>query len=149
VIPPGTSLEDADNSAEFMIGVFPELRIASDVAFLVPSKKALRRIHTNCPIPGPLLPDMGARMQLCTIRRQNVVEVADAALRRVPHLLGSADNGASWKVKAAKLRACCVGDERTYRLTTIREIFSEKKPPEPLALPGDMFWDDEKEEKKA
>jgi len=70
-----------------MLELFPELKDSTNIFFIEPTKKGLRRFRSSELLPGPLEEAMWAHTLLDTRIRQNVKEVASLRLGRVPALL--------------------------------------------------------------
>jgi hypothetical protein len=82
----GTTYEEADHSVELMLEIFPELHDSTDLFFIMPAKKAIRRFPTSQPLPRPLHRSMHAHRILDDRIRRAIVEVADVALQKLPSL---------------------------------------------------------------
>jgi hypothetical protein len=67
-----------------MTDIFPELAHSTDIYFVLPSKKSLRRFPCVDILPRPLPTTLHAHRLLPDRVHRNVVEIADLALRRVP-----------------------------------------------------------------
>lgn len=70
-----------------MFDIFPELHNSSEIIFLSPSKKAIRRFPTCDPAPKPLRSTFWAQKILDDRIRVYVAEIADLSLRVVPSLM--------------------------------------------------------------
>jgi hypothetical protein len=67
--------------------LFPELAYSTNINFMSPSKKGIRRFPSADPTPQPIDISMSVDEVLQTITRAHVVTVADVCLRLVPQLL--------------------------------------------------------------
>lgn len=78
--------EEAGRSAELFIKLFPELRDSTNIFFMQPSKKALRRFPlSNIALPLPLLDEtMWAHRILDDRIRHHTTEIADISLHQIP-----------------------------------------------------------------
>lgn len=72
-----------------MLHLFPELGDSTNIFFVLPSRKSLRRLPSSDLLPLPLDRTMWAHTFLDDRIHRNVAEVADVGLRLVPSLLGS------------------------------------------------------------
>ena len=88
----GLKYNEADLSAALMTEIFPELVHSTDIQFLLPSKKALRRFPFATVFPRPLPDFLNAQTLLSDRIRCNLAEIADIAMRRVPALLAKIDD---------------------------------------------------------
>jgi hypothetical protein len=69
-----------------MLDIFPELKDSTNIIFLEPSKKGLKRFRHSGNVPEPLESPMFAHLSLSSRIHQHVREVADLSLRKVPAL---------------------------------------------------------------
>ena len=88
----GLKCSEADLSAALMTEIFPELVHSTDIQFLLPSKKALRRFPCATVFPRPLPDFLNAQTLLSDRIRCNLAEIADIAMRRVPALLAKIED---------------------------------------------------------
>jgi hypothetical protein len=148
----GQNYETADTSAEVMVQLFPELRFSTDIVFMEPSKKAVRRIQSEDPMPGPLDRDMWAHERLNDLIRGNVAEVAGLGLRRVPMLTSQRQEVQLQEMQSrldrrsrfvGMMRARGISEESDLRLVAMRELLSTEPPTEKekRMYPGVGFWE--------
>lgn len=133
--------------------IFPELKTSTNILFLEPSKKAIRRINTDNPMPRPLGEDMWAHTKLSTAIRRNVAEVADIALRKVPQLITLSEKENARKAYDDRVRRLAgeTVDPIDFRVSLIRDYFVDgnrlSKPSGAKSikpgLPGEGFWKDD------
>jgi hypothetical protein len=166
----GSVYDEADQSAELMLEIFPELDESTDLFFTVPSKKALRRFPALNPLPPRLDPSMRAHRILDDRIRWAVTEAADAALQKVPsltidletkltsrHLAADSrfleavmsSRGIVNKYAARRVIICEIllkGKRRqsslAVRETHPRAFVQNEKGAKSTAYPGTNFWDD-------
>ena len=144
---PGNDFDDADASARVTSEIFPELKNSSDIFFREPSKKALRRIPANNPMPEPLSADLWTTTSLTRRIARDVAEVADTAMRKVPVLTEVFNKGQgprqSQQTCVATLRESGMGD-RDRRLVLMRDLLANRETKPRPYLPGEGFWEEEK-----
>ena len=120
----------ADQSASFMFEVFPELKDSTNILFVKPSQKGLRRFRPQDTLPGPLDRAMWAHTLLDDRIRRNLKEVALAGLVRIPSLtakLGALDKKRETRVDR-RIGLTRNGDTwEQCRLAFMREFFSEAR----------------------
>jgi hypothetical protein len=80
----GVKYDEADQSANLMMEIFPELLHSTDIYFVLPSKKALRRFPCIDVLPRPLPTTLQGHRLLSDRIHRNLVEIADLALRQIP-----------------------------------------------------------------
>lgn len=122
-----------------MSEIFPELLESTDVYFVTPSKKALRRFPTSDPIPPPLDRTMQAHRFLDDRIHRDVAEVADFALRKVPSLTivletgsKSLHNAPSPRLLVAVMSSRGISNESAVRFLMIRQMLfkgTQHQPP--------------------
>lgn len=103
----GLKYDEADLSAALMTEIFPELVYSSDMHFILPSKKALRRFPSATVLPRPLPDTLNAQYLLSDSIRRNLAEIADLAMRRIPSLIVELDRKIAdnqWKTEEVKLQ---------------------------------------------
>jgi hypothetical protein len=96
-----------------MIEIFPELVYSSDIEFILPSKKALRRFPCATVLPRPLPVSLNAQYLLSNRICRNLAEIADLAMRRIPALAVELDRNLEAKVTHRKK------DEAKWRSRTL------------------------------
>ena len=126
-----------------MSEIFPELLESTDVYFVTPSKKALRRFPTPDPIPPPLDRTMHAHRFLDDRIHRAVAEVAGFALRKVPSLTIALETGIksrhvapSPRLLAAVMSSRGISNEAAARVAIIRQMLlkgTNRQPPSPMA----------------
>ena len=122
-----------------MSEIFPELLESTDVYFVTPSKKALRRFPTPDPIPPPLDRTMHAHRFLDDRIHRAVAEVAGFALRKVPSLTIALETGIksrhvapSPRLLAAVMSSRGISNEAAARVVIIRQMLlkgTNRQPP--------------------
>lgn len=128
-----SNYEECDRSAEVMLQLFPELRESTDMFFMLPSKKALRRFPSSNTIPSLLERSMWAHRILDDRIRRGVCEVADCSLRRVPSLtirLECRSGSKSLEAKSRLLKATMserrISDKSVAKRIIIQEVLLGK-----------------------
>jgi hypothetical protein len=148
-----SNYDQADASVKLLSIIFPELRHSTDVCFVAPSKKSLRRFPSPEALPEPLDRRLWAHILFEERVRRNVSEVANAALRFVPELTlqlsgiqPRATTRSSRQLKAA-MSVRGLSDLSAARLEVMREFLSSKKSRKKegengdKSYPGDKFWE--------
>jgi hypothetical protein len=100
----GVKYDEADLSAALMTEIFPELQYSSDIRYVLPSKKALRRFPCATVLPRPLPDSLNAQSQFSDRIRRNLKEVADLAMRRVPALTVKLDRYLETNLEVDKVK---------------------------------------------
>ena len=109
----GVKYDEADLSAALLTEIFPELVYSSDIQFMLPSKKALRRFPCATVLPRPLPEKLNAHCLLSDRIRHNLAEIADLAVRRLPALMMELDRSLTAKLAHLKI------DEPKWRTRTM------------------------------
>jgi hypothetical protein len=118
-----------------MLELFPELRDSTNIVFIRPSQKGLRRFRSQDRIPDPLDRAMWAHTLLDERIRRNLKEVALAGLCEIPSLMSRlAKSGGTLRDLAAiqrqgkaALRAHEGESWELCRLRLMREFFSDAR----------------------
>jgi hypothetical protein len=118
-----------------MLELFPELRDSTNIVFIRPSQKGMRRFRSQDPIPDPLDRAMWAHTLLDERIRRNLKEVAVAGLCKIPSLMSrlaksgdsQRDMAASQRQEKAALRAHEGESWELCRLRLMREFFSDAR----------------------
>jgi hypothetical protein len=118
-----------------MLELFPELRDSTNIVFIRPSQKGLRRFRSQDRIPDPLDRAMWAHTLLDERIRRNLKEVASAGLCEIPSLMArlaksgisQRDMAAIQRQERAALRAHEGERWERCRLRLMREFFSEAR----------------------
>jgi hypothetical protein len=84
-----------------MLELFPELRNSTNIVFIRPSQKGLRRFRSQDRIPDPLDRAMWAHTLFDERIRRNLKEVASAGLCEIPSLFSRLVTSGSQRDKAA------------------------------------------------
>jgi hypothetical protein len=118
-----------------MLELFPELRDSTNIVFIRPSQKGLRRFRSQDHIPDPLDRAMWAHTLLDERIRRNLKEVASAGLCEIPSLISrlaisggiKRDMAAIQRQEKGALRAHEGESWERCRLRLMREFFSEAR----------------------
>jgi hypothetical protein len=118
-----------------MLELFPELRDSTNMVFIRPSQKGLRRFKSQDRIPDPLDRAMWAHTLLDERIRRNLKEVAYAGLCEMPSLLSrlvksdgsQRDMAAIQRQEKAALRAHERESWERCRFRLMREFFSDAR----------------------
>jgi hypothetical protein len=118
-----------------MLELFPELCDSTNIVFIRPSQKGLRRFRSQDRIPDPLDRAMWAHTLLDERIRRNLKEVASAGLCEIPLLMSrlaksggsQRDMAAIQRQEKAALRAHDGGSWERCRLRLMREFFSDAR----------------------
>jgi hypothetical protein len=118
-----------------MLELFPELRDSTNIVFIRPSQKGLRRFRSQDRTPDPLDQAMWAHTLLDERIRRNLKEVASAGLCEIPSLMSrlaisggiKRNMAAIQRKEKAALRAHEGESWERCRLRLMREFFSEAR----------------------
>lgn len=155
--------EEASQSGELIQELFPELCESTDIIFVPPSRKALRRFPSSKSIQPPLDRSMWAHRILDDRIRRNVSEIADISLRIVPILMIRLQrksvvpcNVAMTRLIQSIMISRNILDESTARIILVQEKLCGRKSPlvnstkttdvSSNAYPGENFWERDPEE---
>ena len=128
----GSKYNQAADSAALMLELFPELKYSTNIFFIEPTKKGLKRFRSSENLPGPLEEAMWAHTLLDTRIRRNVKEVASLGLGRVPTLMLRLSaleqrDVDSVRRQKAMMRARGSTDWKQCRLEIMKDFFSPPK----------------------
>ena len=99
------NLQEADRSSELFLQLFPELRDSTNIFFMAPSKRALRRFPSSSgTTPSVLDQSMWAHRILDDRIRHNTAEIADITLHCVPERMKPLEAGCCLQKSIAQTR---------------------------------------------
>lgn len=113
-----------------MLLLFPELRDSTNIYFIRPSQKGLRRFRSQDLIPNPLDRAMWAHTLLDERIRRNLREVAAAGMSMIPVLFAklSTSNGKGKDHFSRRIQSADNSAEwERCRLELMREFFSDAR----------------------
>ena len=99
------NLDEADRSSELFLQLFPELRDSTNIFFVAPSNKALRRFPSaSGTTPSVLDQSLWAHRILDDRIRHHTAEIADISLHCVPERMKRLEAGGCFQKSIAQTR---------------------------------------------
>ena len=118
-----------------MIKVFPELRGSTDINFMEPTKKGLKRVPCSDPMPGLLSAGMQAHTRLSDLVRHNLAEVAGYGLRNSPTFLSQTMSHSDFLNSRidSMMRGRGAQNRAEFRIQIMQELLASPPPSPPVA----------------